>query len=225
MCFHAAIFDLDGTLADTLKDIGDAMNRVLASRGFATHRLESYKKFVGDGARTLVIRALPENARDDFLVDACLSDFLADYEKNWNITSCLYPGILESIQGLAELGLPMAVLSNKPHAFTQKCVDMYFPDDTFRVVEGQKQGRPKKPDPAGAFEAAEQLGISPDEILYLGDSGTDMKTAVAAGMFPVGALWGFRDRKELKETGALALLESPGDILAYFKEKMASPTE
>ena len=213
MPFKAVLFDLDGTLLDTLKDIGNAVNRVLAGKGFPTHELNVYRYFVGDGAAMLINRALPEEKRNDDVIRACLTEFLEDYGRNWNVKTTPYEGIPEMLDVLNDRGLKMAILSNKPHEFTKQCATELLSNWNFDVVIGQRNGAPPKPDPAGALEVAKRLNIPPADFLYIGDSGVDMKTAVASGMFPVGVLWGFRSMGELKDNGSLALIERPPEVL------------
>ncbi len=214
--FRAVLFDLDGTLLDTLDDIGDSMNRVLAARGFPPHGMDRYRYFVGDGARTLVQRTLPEDRRDARTVEECLSQYRAEYAAHWKDKTRVYDGIPELLDGLTARGVRLAVLSNKPHDATAQCVEAFLPRWRFDAVHGQQDGIPHKPNPAGAQSVARTLGLAPVEFLYLGDTATDMQTAVAAGMFPVGALWGFRPAQELADHGARALLARPEDALRFW---------
>ena len=214
MGFKAVLFDLDGTLLDTLKDIGNAANRVLAGKGFPTHELDAYRYFVGNGTAMLINRALPVENRDDDVIHSCLTEFLEDYGRNWNVKTKPYEGIPEMLDALNDRRLKMAILSNKPHEFTKQCATELLSNWNFDVVIGQRNGTPPKPDPAGALEVAKLLNILPAEFLYIGDSGVDMKTAVASGMFPVGVLWGFRSMGELKDNGSLALVDCPSEILS-----------
>ena len=214
MQFRAVLFDLDGTLLNTLKDIGNAVNRVLAGKGFPVHELDAYRYFVGDGTAMLINRALPEEERNDDVIRACLSEYLEDYGRNWNVRTKPYEGIPEMLDALNDRGLKMAILSNKPHEFTKQCATELLSNWNFDVVIGQRNGVPPKPDPAGALEVAKLLNILPADFLYIGDSGVDMKTAVASGMFPVGVLWGFRSMGELKDNGSLALVDRPSEILS-----------
>ena len=207
------LFDLDGTLLDTLEDITSSVSRVLEQNGFPAHNMDTYRKFVGDGALKLVIRALPEDKRDDTIVRQCYDAFLEDYSRNWNVKTRPYDGIPELLDKLTTRGLKMAVLSNKPHNHTIKCMEGFLSDWNFDVVFGQRDNIPKKPDPAGALEIAEHLNISPSDFLYLGDTETDLKTSFAAGMFPVGVLWGFRTAEELQKNGAKVLIKRPLEVL------------
>ena len=213
MLFEAVIFDLDGTLIDTVDDISDAVNRALSNKRFPTHTNSAYRKFVGDGSRRLIERALPEKYRNDDVIDACLKEYLEDYSNSYNVKSKLYFGIHHLLDALKAKGLRIAILSNKPDAITRNCVKTFLSTWDFDVVFGQRDSVPRKPDPQGAFEIAKRMSIPPSHFVYLGDTAIDMKTAVSAGMFPVGVLWGFRPLKELKDNGARAVIEKPMELL------------
>lgn len=212
MSYEAIVFDLDGTLLNTLNDLGNAVNRVLSQHGFPAHKLDKYRYFVGDGAKMLVIRALPEHQRNEKVIDTCLQDFKNDYGQHWNVETSLYDGIPDMLDKLSSRRIKLAILSNKPHEFTIRCVTEFLSKWIFDVVLGQQTSIPLKPHPAAAFEVADRMNIPVSSFLYLGDSAVDMQTAVAAGMYPVGAMWGFRSPEELKENGAKALLQYPSDI-------------
>ena len=213
MSYKAAIFDLDGTLLDTLEDIADSVNRVLRAKGFPIHKLEAYRFFVGDGSRMLIKRALPEKERSDESVECYLTAFKNDYANTWDAKTKPYSGISELLDGLEQKGVRMAVCSNKPHAFTAICVEKLLDRWCFEKVVGQSNRHPKKPAPDSALAIAAEIGILPSEILFVGDSGVDMQTAVSAGMMPVGAGWGFRPAEELLENGCRFLATSPLDVL------------
>ncbi len=213
MTFKAVLFDLDGTLLDTLEDIADSANRVLAGRGFPSHPTNAYREAVGQGARQLIINILPDANRDPDTIRICLDAFLRDYGQNWKRKTKLYAGVTELLDALKTRGIKMAVLSNKPAEFTVKCIHELLAGWTFDAVIGASDDMPSKPDPTGAFEIAGRLKIPPEEFLFVGDSGIDMRTAVAARMFAVGALWGFRGREELLREGADVLLDHPREIL------------
>lgn len=213
MPYQAIVFDLDGTLLDTLDDISDSANAVLADQGYPSHSADEYRFFIGGGVDVLFERALPEGERIAATVRACVEHFREVYKSGWDVKTRIYDGASELLDELVERGMKLAVLSNKPHAFTEKCVAKYLSRWPISPVLGQRNGIPHKPDPTGALEISEQLGISPTEFLYLGDSATDMKTARAAGMFAIGALWGFRPEAELRDAGAEALIASPGELL------------
>lgn len=211
--FRAIIFDLDGTLLDTLEDIGDSVNRMLAEYGFPGHTRDDYTRFIGNGIKMLVTRALPVDGRSGELVDACVRRAREIYWQNWNHKTRPYDGIIELLDRLKTMGLPLAVLSNKPHDFTVRYVDAYFDRQAFKVVMGQNDHFPVKPDPASALDIARQINLPPSSFLFVGDSAVDMQTATAAGMFSVGVAWGFRGAKELRENGCRALVTHPLEIL------------
>ena len=213
MTYKAVLFDLDGTLINTLEDIGNAVNRVLMNRGFPIHTPDAYRYFVGNGAAKLIKRALPAEAQDDEILTACLHDFKEDYAQNWNVKTRLYEGIPEMLDTVASHNMQMAILSNKPHEFTEQCVSEFLSHWNFQVIMGQQDPFPLKPDPGGALEIARLLEVLPEETLYLGDTSIDMNTAKAAGMFPVGVLWGFRPAEELEQSGARVLIEKPLQIM------------
>src|SRR5512137_1346733 len=195
--FRATIFDLDGTLLDTLDDIANAANRVLAARGIPTNPNPNYRTFIGEGVVKLMLRALPETNQDEATVQACVGAYVQEYERNWKARTKPYAGVPEMLDGLVGRGLKLAVLSNKPDHFTQQCVRELLANWAFDVVLGASDRFPRKPNPASAIETARRLGVAPAECLYVGDSGIDMQTARAAQMCAVGALWGFRGQEEL----------------------------
>ena len=213
MKHKAVLFDLDGTLLNTLDDLADAMNATLAELGFAGHPLDACRYLIGDGVENFAIRALPADHRDAPTVGQVLAGFRKRYAQRWADKTHLYDGIAELLDGLTDAGAAMAVLSNKPHEFTGVIVAKFLARWRFERVVGARDGVPIKPDPAAAIQIAEQLNIAPDEFLYLGDTNTDMQTARAAGMYPVGALWGFRTAEELQASGAKALAKKPIDVL------------
>ncbi len=216
MTHKAVIFDLDGTLLDSLQDLAEAANRSLADCGFPTHPLEAYRYFVGDGLQTLIRRILPEDARTERNMEQVQERFRQDYGRNWNVRSRLYRGIGEMLDHLATNGVAMNILSNKPHDFTGACVRHYLATWPFVQVLGNRPGIARKPDPAGALEIAASLEMEPEEIVFLGDTATDMETASRAGMYPVGALWGFRTADELRKSGAGLLIDRPAQLLDLF---------
>ena len=214
MPFRAVVFDLDGTLLDTLADIGDSANEVLRQHEFPEHPYSAYRRFIGDGVLMLFERALPEAARQPDVIAACAQGFEESYGRHWKSKTTLYAGIAELLTTLQQRTLPLTVLSNKPHAFTVKCVAEFLPEWHFDVVFGQRNAVPRKPDPAGAIEICERLNLPPAECLYLGDSSVDMQTARNAGMLAVGASWGFRDADELRVHGANFVIDHPRELLA-----------
>jgi phosphoglycolate phosphatase len=190
------------------------MNGVLSHFGFPIHELEKYRHFVGDGMENLVRRSLPDSVKNDSrLITNCLEMMRKTYELNWGVMTRPYPGVPELLDALSERGLKMAVLSNKPDDSTQKVVEGLLPAWRFEAVVGARPAVPLKPDPFSALEIAKRLKLGPARFVYLGDTATDMKTANAAGMFAVGALWGFRDAGELIAGGAAKLIETARTVL------------
>jgi len=212
---RAVLFDLDGTLLDTLSDLADSMNAVLAEMGFATHPREAYRLFVGDGMETLAQRVLPLTQRTPATIERCVSAMRARYRDHWADRSAPYPGIPELLSALTGLKLSVNILSNKPDELTRLMVDHFLPGWRWDQVRGARPEIAKKPDPAGALAIADQLGLHPHQFLYLGDTNTDMRTAIAAGMTPIGALWGFRDQQELETSGAQTVLHHPLALLSF----------
>jgi phosphoglycolate phosphatase len=211
--FDGVLFDLDGTLADTLEDLADAMNRVLRGEGLPEHSYAEYQRMIGHGIHELVRAALPADRRDEATVTRCFALMMADYGEHSLVKTHPYPRVAELLRALRDAGLALAVLSNKADEPTRRIVAALFADDAFAAVAGARPGVPLKPDPAGALLAAERLGLEPGRMLYVGDSPTDMRTARAAGMTPVGVSWGFRTRDELAEAGASAVLDDPLQLL------------
>lgn len=207
------MFDLDGTLLDTLMDIADSVNCALASFGFPQHELDAYRYFVGDGVEALAVRALPENRRDRMTVSKLATRIDEAYSLCWANNTRPYPGIPELLDNLTGLGIRLAVLSNKAQSFAEQTVSRFLTNWRFEMVVGAMPSIPKKPDPAAALQIARQMSLKPGEFLYLGDSAVDMKTASAADMYPVGAMWGFRTADELIAGGAKALVKEPLDVL------------
>ncbi len=212
MNHHAVMFDLDGTLADTLGDIAACGNHTLATLGRPPLPRDHYRYLAGQGARFLVREALGA-ADNDPLVDRALDIFRAyQLEHGMDLTRP-YDGIPDALDAMTQRSLKLAVLSNKPDAATRAMVKHVFARWRFDAVQGQVDGQPHKPDPAGALAIARQTGIEPRAWLYVGDTGVDMRTAKAAGMTAAGALWGFRDETELRDSGADVILASPRELI------------
>ena len=207
---RAVLFDLDGTLTNTLADIAAAMNRALERQGLPVWETDAYRYLVGNGARTLAVRAVRDRQE---LLEPVLADYQQYYETHSRVLTRPYPGIPELLRSLADRGIPCCVLSNKPDPDTKGVVKYYFPDIPFAFIQGQTNRFPLKPEPDAALHIAEQLKIPPDRFFYLGDTAVDMTCAVRSGMHPVGVLWGFREKDELLGSGAEALLETPADLL------------
>ncbi|MBL8850491.1 MAG: HAD family hydrolase [Planctomycetaceae bacterium] len=234
MPIRAVIFDLDGTLLDTLADVAAAANAALRDCGFPEHPLPAYRMLLGGGVHRLFADALPAGAGTPEQIERCVAAFGRHYRRMWNETTRPFTGIIELIDGLHRRGLKLAVLSNKPHEFTRECIAAHFGADDaaatgtssslgasigpFLFVVGQRAGVPVKPDPASAMEIADALGVSPADVLYLGDTSIDMQTARRAGMRAVGVLWGFRDRAELERAGAEVVIATPEELLTLLAE-------
>ncbi|MBP3453812.1 MAG: HAD family hydrolase [Clostridia bacterium] len=206
---QAVLFDLDGTLTNTLEDIAFAMNRALRLHGLPEHPVAAYRYMVGDGARVLARRAV--GAREE-LADAMFREYQAYYQEHNLDRSKPYEGIVQMLESLQEKGVKLCVFSNKPHADTCRVVRHFFPQINFAVVRGQIDGVPVKPDPAGALAVAREIGVAPEDFLYLGDTNVDMFCARNAGMHPIGVTWGFREAEELLEAGAEKLLHHPMEL-------------
>ena len=215
MLYKAVLFDLDGTLLNTLEDLADATNAALAQLGLPGHPLDAYKLLVGDGLENLIRRAIGQEPLDQRLLARGIELARHEYANRWAEKTRPYPGIPDLLTELSRRGIPMAVFSNKPDEFTQLCIARLLPQWHFHAVQGATPAVPRKPDPRGALAIAARMGIAPAEVLYLGDTNTDMQTAVAAGMFPVGALWGFRTAEELLATGAAVLVKTPLEVLGW----------
>lgn len=214
----AVIFDLDGTLSDSIHSIKYCADRAVAPLGYGPFSTEQYKYFVGDGVVNLIKRVLAAGGDTE---GAHLEETLARYRELFAV-DCMYQvkpydGIPELLQELKKKGIRLAVLSNKPHAETVRVIEILFGKDTFDVLQGQVDGVPIKPDPAGVFRILEQLGLKPEDALYLGDTATDMQTGKGAGAFIVGALWGFRTREELEKSHADAIIAHPLELLQYLE--------
>ncbi|MEI6847077.1 MAG: HAD family hydrolase [Chlorobiaceae bacterium] len=218
MTFNAVIFDLDGTLLDTIEDLLNTLNNVLAQHNYPIHTLEECRFLIGNGMRELVRKALPETAATPETIDLLLPEFMAHYAENWNLHSRPYPGIAKMLNTLTKQGIKKAILSNKADQFTQLCANILLQQWHFDVVMGTQCGIAHKPDPAGALFVAKMLHTDPSEILYVGDSGIDMLTASRAGMYPLGVLWGFRPESELLEFGAKKLIRHPDEIISILQK-------
>ncbi|MBQ2488503.1 MAG: HAD family hydrolase [Bacteroidales bacterium] len=207
------IFDLDGTLLDSIDDIALSMNHVLEKNGFPTHQRDAYYYFVGDGARLLMERALPESSRTAAQVDALLPEFMAYYDLHKADRTKPFDGLLPTMEKLQAAGALFAVASNKPHEVMPELMRHYFPSIRFAVILGHRKGHPIKPDPEIVHDILAETGISRSDVLYVGDTAVDVRTAHAAGVRMAGALWGFRTRQELVDAGADLLLEKPESLL------------
>lgn len=217
MAVKAILFDLDGTLLNTLDDLANAGNYALEQLGLPTHPIEAYRYFVGNGARKLCERMLPEEKRTKTALEAAYHLFDQRYQTHMFDCTAPYPGIPELLSALKERKLRLGVLSNKPDAFVQEIVERFFPG-IFEAVAGQ-QGSRIKPDPAGVNHILQQFGVPPEECLYIGDSAVDIQTAQNAYTHSCGVLWGFRDEAELQKAGAETLAACPADILTRLENE------
>ena len=214
MQYEAAIFDLDGTLINSIDDLADSCNEMLIAYDLPVHNVEEYKYFVGNGVAKLVERALPEKqAQDKEFYEKALAKFRAIYNGKVLNKTRAYSGIRDMLAKLMEREIPMAVCTNKPMEAAKTIINVLFEPGTFKMVIGDRPGHPRKPDPTTVLEITKELGVEPDKVAYLGDSGVDMQTAVNAGFLPVGVLWGFRQKEELLENGAKLLLDKRTDWL------------
>ncbi|MCL1848893.1 MAG: HAD family hydrolase [Clostridiales bacterium] len=218
----ALIFDLDGTLLNTLDDIADSMNSILVKHGLPPHPAQAYKVFVGDGVYNLLRRAAPGLDPSGSAFQLIAEEYSDEYLRRQADKTAPYPGIADLLTALSGLGIKIAVLSNKPHDATIKVISHYFPDVCFDAIIGHRPGYPVKPDPGGVYEILEILGLSGEDVLYLGDTATDMQTAAAARLQSIGALWGFRDKAELAENGAVYFAECPQDVLLLCQQLLGN---
>lgn len=206
------IFDLDGTLLNTIDDLAVSTNYALKQHGYPVHAREEYRFFVGNGITKLIERALPEEARLDSVIREVRNRFVAYYQQHKTDLTRPYHGIPELLQELKSEGILLAVASNKYHEGTVELVEHYFGKDLFAVVLGQRENIPVKPDPTIVFEILRQTGIDKANTLYVGDSGVDMETAANSGIRSVGVTWGFRPRRELEESGAFRIVNEPKEV-------------
>ena len=216
MHYKAVIFDLDGTLLNTIEDLTLCFNSVIKKHGFPVFTVDEYKLLVGNGAENVIRKIIPRDKVTEDLVKECLSEFKAVYGAGCQIHTKPYPDIEQLLLALEERGIKYAVLSNKPHEATQQCIQYYFPAIPFHNVMGKKEDTFLKPDPQLTLQILKDMQVSPEKSVFLGDTATDMQTAVNAGIFPVGALWGFRSKEELVGAGAKKLIANPLELLDLF---------
>lgn len=212
----AVIFDLDGTLTNTLKSLWKSTNMALATAGLPPHEIDSYKYFAGNGAKELIRKSLIADGDTELVhFDSVMEAYNRIFEEYCMYEVKPYDGIPELLKALKEKGLHLAVNSNKPQPRTVDVVEKIFGKDTFDLLVGQCEERRRKPAPDGVNYILEQLHLNKEDVLYIGDTCTDMQTGKSAGVFTVGALWGFRDRQELVENHADAIIEKPLELLQY----------
>lgn len=211
------IFDLDGTLLNTIADLGTATNHALRVCGYPEHNLASYPKMVGNGVTRLIERALPEDERDTETVERVREKFKEYYDEHMNDLTEPYPGIIDMLRELGKMGVKLAVASNKYQAAVVALIRHYFPDIDWQAIEGQKEGVPTKPDPSIVFEILAKCPTRKSKVLYVGDSGVDMETARRACVDSCGVTWGFRSLKELKDHHADNIVDTPDGIIAVVR--------
>ncbi|MCS4228354.1 HAD family hydrolase [Sphingobacterium sp. BIGb0165] len=207
------IFDLDGTLLDTLQDLGDSCNAILQQYGYPIHQLPAYKKFVGNGVQKLIERALPEHARTTEIIATLLTAFKTYYEEQTISHTRAYTGIVSLLQTLKSSGYLISVASNKYHEAVIPLIEQYFPTISFDLILGHRTGHPAKPDPDIVLDTLWTLGIAKENCYYVGDSSVDMDTANNAGVTAIGVTWGFRDETELRQHGAKHIIHVPQELL------------
>ena len=214
--YKGIIFDLDGTLVDTLEDIAASMNRALKTRGFPEHPAEDYKSKVGWGIKRLAFLSLPEESRSDELAALVAADSAAFYAETPLVHSKPYPGISEVLSSMRQMKIKTAVLTNKPDPVAQKVIAGLFPPGTFDIVRGETMEGSRKPDPSCVWDLLLEMDLSPAEIIFIGDSEIDMETAVSAGCFPLGASWGYRSQETILSGGAKRIIQTPKELLDFF---------
>lgn len=210
--YEAVVFDLDGTLADSLADLASATNHALTQLGHSPIELVRYRSLVGQGLKFLITHALGPGNEQQY--DEALALFSDHYDEHMGEQTRVYPGVSELLTNLRAMGLKLGVLTNKQHSTTLKFMSQHFADHPFDVVLGQKPDAAPKPDPAGAMALLTEIGVEPAKAVYLGDTDVDMKTGRNTGMFTVGCSWGFRP-DELADTGAQAIIDRPLDLLRF----------
>ena len=209
---HGLIFDLDGTLVDSLQGLATSLNHALTLSGMPTHDHVAVRGFIGNGTRILIQRSLPKDA-GEALLNTAEQAFKAHYDLTWQDGTLIYAGIIDLLESLQSCGHPLAVLSNKPHSFTVAMVGHLFPSIRFAAVLGQRAGIPHKPDPAGALEIAKAFNLTVQNCTVIGDSTMDLETARNAGMQAVAVTWGFQDRPLLVAAGAGKIADCTSDLL------------
>lgn len=211
------IFDLDGTLADTVESITEAMNAALTEMGLPLRDEAYIRRSVGNGSRTLCVRVLPEDRRDDATVAKLLKIYDRTYGETYMHVKSLYPGMTDALETLHARGYKMAVFSNKQDAYVKNLCRALLPEGYFGAAEGQLDGRPIKPDPATALEICARLGIAPEDAVMVGDGETDVELSLRGGLTPVSVTWGFRSREQLAAAGGKIFVDSTADLPDIFE--------
>lgn len=221
--FRLVIFDLDGTLLNTIDDLAMSTNYALRQYGYPEHDLAAYRYFVGNGITKLIERALPEEARQEHIITSLRAAFVAYYQQHKTDLSRPYPGIPELLHTLHSQGIRLAVASNKYQQGTIELVRHFFGDRLFSVVLGQREGVPVKPDPTIIKDILTSTAVPESETLYVGDSGVDMQTARNSALTSIGVTWGFRPRRELEINGANLIVDTPREIAAWINARTSTP--
>lgn len=217
MNYKAVIFDLDGTLLNTVEDIAFAMNTVLSNHNFPTYNIEAYNYLIGGGLTNLVYQTVPDFIKPQKdLIYKYLEELMTEYTKCIDQHTKPYAGISELLDELSNKKIHLAILSNKDHTFMDKIAMQHFNRWSFQAIYGARQGVPHKPNPQSALEISNIIGLPPKQIIYVGDTDVDMQTATRAGMYAVGVTWGFRTEKELLENGAKTIIHHPQELLQIF---------
>jgi len=214
----ACIFDMDGTVSNTINSIAYFANNALNKAGFPSIETELYKKLVGNGAKVLVERMLKTVGADESYYEEVAREYNTKYDADFLYLTEPYEGIIDMLKALKEMGIKSAILSNKPHSTALKVSDALFSKELIEVCYGGRDGVALKPDPAGVFEILDELSLSKEECLYIGDTATDMKTGKGAGLYTVGVLWGFRDKQELEDGGADEIISHPSQLIDIIKK-------
>jgi phosphoglycolate phosphatase len=218
MKFNAILFDMDGTLVNSLEDIAESMNFVLKEKNYPIHNITDYKLLIGNGIENLVTLALPENKRSPEIIGERLTRMKEVYSERWLNHTCLYEGIDILLDRLVENKVILSVLSNKSDKLTKVIGEKLLRKWRFNAIIGLREGMPAKPDPASALEISQKAGVPPGKFIYLGDTATDMLTAINSGMCPVGVSWGFRPVSELLEAGAYRIIDEPIELMDFFNK-------
>lgn len=216
MNYKGVIFDLDGTLVNSLEDISDSMNTVLKHHNYPPHSYEAYKDFIGNGINQLVKKALPKEHNNEIQVKCCFNKMIEIYRDNCTVKTKPYNGIIELLDSLVARNIKLGVFSNKSDEFTKKITAVLFPN-YFESVVGLTVESLKKPNPIKAIEISKSLGLEPKEIMFIGDTGVDMQTANNANMLAVGVLWGYRSKEVLISNGAKQILDKPLDLISILQ--------
>jgi phosphoglycolate phosphatase len=219
MQFKCVIFDLDGTLVDTIADIALSMNRALESHGYPPAALEDYRAMVGWGIRRLAFLALPPRDQNEETAAIVAAGAARFYAERPLLHSKIYPGIAETVAALRSLKIKTAVLTNKPDPVAHLVINGLFPQGSFDIIQGDRPDLPRKPDPASTWEILTELDVPPRNAIFMGDSEIDMETALAADCHALGVSWGFRDRRVLEKAGAQRIIDRPEELLALIRDK------